>query len=441
MRIRRPFFFIQRVMRNRLTDLVLSKRPGLGWAYARVIALWLLLAGEQRWTFSSLWSQPTWLSTLASLIGIRYNVNHLGNTYALTSGQLSVTQQLEHQVIEALKRRLAAQNKDLEGYVTAGGSESNLFMLWAGREWLKVQCAAQQQYSPNCHPFVLILTDFTHYSIRKAGQMLSLLEMRVAIDETNWSMSRVDLRRLLNEQYRAGRKGFCIPLTIGYSSTGTMDNLEQLIPEIELFVKEHADARCFVWIDAAMQGMAQIFLNPQFKPFHSSLVQGLVIDFHKLGATPLPTGVVIYQHHLRGLIERKIDYLLESDATVSGSRPGFAALAIWANLFSWQTSVVRKRFLHLEQLKKDFIEQFRLVHPQANLIHTNGSLTMAIVIDDHFPRLTPEQEARLDLQVAEVSFSVFRKEKAISRCLRHYKLHFLHQKQSYSQVFFNFAKK
>ena len=55
----------------------------------------------------------------------------------------------------------------------------------------------------------------------------------------------------------------------------------------------------------------------------------LCISGHKFLGTPLPCGVVLARRDHLAYIRRTIDYISGPDVTISGSRPGLAALQLW----------------------------------------------------------------------------------------------------------------
>lgn len=365
-------------------------------------------------TLGALWTKPSFLSSLASFVGITHNINHLGNVYAIAAKNRNISQEIECQVIEWNKKLFNCRKPGFEGHVTSGGTESNLFLTWSGREWIKKFTRGKLK---------LVVSDFTHYSVKKSGRIAGLKEVRVPISEKTWGIDPGSLRELLDKLYKKNVKGVLLPITLGYSSTGAYDSLNEIINVVKEIKSLHKDFHIFIWIDAATQGLPLAFLEKDFRPFSSDLVKGLVVDFHKLGGSPIPAGIVLYRRQLRKIIQRPIDYLLEDDNSVLGSRPGFSALAIWANINSKDKEGWQTEFAKLNLQKASFIESLLELFPKAKLISGKSSLTCAIVIDKYFRRLPKKFEDEFSLNPADVGYrSVGMREE---KHLLHYKINFL----------------
>ena len=387
----RFFYFlpqrIESMALDKLQSFVLN--PKSGRSFFKSLALYILIYFDKKEKkVGSLWSKASWSSVLTSLVGNRFNINHLGNVYTIEDKNLNISQKIEKQVIEWNKKIIHCQDKSVEGYVSSGGTESNLFLMWLGREFLKKVNNSQP---------TLLVTDFAHYSINKASRILDIGRHVVDTDQDSWGMSLVDLEKTFLEHIKQDKFLFLLPITIGYSSTGASDSIDGIIKLIKKLKKKYLKFNCFVWVDAAAQGLPKSFLETHFKPLRHNLIQGYVVDFHKYGSTPLPAGVVLYRNKLRKLIEAPIPYLFENDATVLGSRPGSSALAIWANIMSTSLVEWRKKFIKLEKRKKYLVEKMREINPKINILSFDNSLTFAVAIDSNFVKLPKKVEDEYSL--------------------------------------------
>ena len=358
-------------------------------SFIKIILLHTLVSLERNGkNIGSLWSKSSWMSTFASLVGNRFNINHLGNVYAIGDKKLNISQKIEKLVVEWNKKIIHCDDVSVEGSVLTGGTESNLLLMWMGREYLKKNNVSRP---------ILLATDFTHYSINKAGRILSTETHIVKTDQKKWGMNLVDLEKILLKYVKQKRFSFLLPITIGYSSTGASDPLPEIIELVKKLKNKHSQLDCFMWVDAAAQGLPKSFLEKNFKPLQNDLIQGYVVDFHKYGDTPLPSGVVLYRGNLRKLIETDISYLSESDATVLGSRPGSSALAIWANIMDIGSVGWKQKFVELEKRKKCLVNKILKRNPQANILSFDNSLTFAIEINSNFKELPHEVEDKYSL--------------------------------------------
>lgn len=376
----------------------------------KLFVLWLKLKTTfNHPTVGSLWGKSSLLNTLAALLGLRYNLNHLGNPYSSSVERLSFSQLLEKNSVEKIKKLLSAPST-IEGYVTSGGTESNLLFLWMGREW-----AQKKNQLP-----LLFLTPFAHYSLRKAARISQVLTQNLAVTEPELVMDCSDLEERIRKELKKDQCYFLVPITIGYSSTGGCDPLVRILSLLS-HLEKTTQARFFVWIDAAMHGLPLIFSQPSFKPFKSRMVQGYFVDFHKLGQTPIPTGMVLYRKKLRNLIETNIEYLEEKDATISGSRPGFSALSIWSQLERFSTREWQFFFQSLYNQKQLLINVLKKKWPLIKIVTHAQTLTLAIGLTSHFLRLPKKIEERYALTVAKISYHT---EFGYSpKQFKHYKIH------------------
>lgn len=377
------------------------------------IGLWL---DSGQW-LGSLWRRPHPASVFAQAIGSHHQINHLGNVYAVPPKALTTTQTIEKNVLEYVKHLLAAPNS-IEGYCTSGGTEANLFLLWAARNYLQKRSGQAP---------VVLTTNLTHYSVAKATNILSLDHILVASNPNDYTLSVPALSITLEKLARAKQTSVAICLTLGYSSTGSCDDISKILTLLQHWQTKYA-GHVFAWIDAAGQGLPLATLEAQFLPFSNSIVYGYVLDFHKLGTSPLPSGIVLYRNILRRYIEQPIPYLPETDATLLGSRPGSSALAIWALFIS---SNIRQQAQHYHKLlcnKDAYIAQLQQRFPGIKIITHPHTLSAGIVVNRSFPRLTQNTENKFGLRLHKIPIRTYSHTTHTYRrtLLKHYTIHFLY---------------
>jgi|GEM_PF-6777006 len=405
--------FLRQELRIVLESLVLKQ------ATPAAIKPWLLdlaLNLDQGNWFGSLWQRPNYLSRVGFQIGLKYQVNHLGNVFNLTNDARSVTQKIEFQVIEYLKNQLHSP-KSIQGYCASGGTESNLYLMWLAKNWFAK--------TPQTPPVVLV-TDLTHYSATKAARIVGLKTVKVALDEVELTMSPAGLELQLEKLVKAGQRAFALVLTWGYSSTGGCDNWQKIEPTLKAWGSKYPDIRFFVWIDASAQGLPLLYLSKlHAEPFKSKLIQGYVIDYHKLGLTPLQTGVVLYQAKLAKLITQPISYLAELDSTISGSRMGASAISIWLGNQSVSIGKWRKYYSKLILAKNNWLKLMLNKHPNLEIITHPEVLTAALIVSKAFPRLSKATESFYGLKLIEAEVQINSGLGVKTKRLRYYKVHFL----------------
>lgn len=298
---------------------------------------------------------------------LKFNPNHLGN-WSDKPAALE-TQKIEHEVIRKMVHLYGAAREGIEGYMTSGGTEGNLFALWSGRSYL-------EKYFDN-NRICLIKTDLTHYSVEKAARIGRVAQFSTSLERETWGMDAKGLVKKIELLAKKGYRGFLIPLTMGYTSTGTSDDVELIIKTTAKIKTKYKNARFFFWIDAALSGLIDPFIY-DFKPFRNSEVSAIVVDFHKFGLVPYSSGVVLYRKILGDLISRPIDYLEEEDRTVLGSRTGIPSVAAWAMIQSFGKLGYRKLVSEQMKNKKYLIEELKK-YTNLRIVTDNVSLSCGLV--------------------------------------------------------------
>ncbi|MCL5019624.1 MAG: pyridoxal-dependent decarboxylase, partial [Patescibacteria group bacterium] len=301
------------------------------------------------------------------------NPNNLGN-WSFTKKRLTGTLEMERQVIHKFIDLYKGQGAHLEGYVTSGGTESNIFSAWMGRKYLA-------QFSPISR-ICLLKTSLAHYSIDKASDIVGVDCHTLPLNTTEWNIDTKSLTQTVGQLYQKGFRSFLLPLTLGYTLTGTSDNIQKTLFSIRSLQRTHPTIHFFVWIDAALNGLPIPFLVNAFHPFSNPLVQTLVVDVHKSGLAPYPAGIMLYRAPLRKLVEKPIDYLYVKDNTLLGSRSGIPAAAIWAMIHSLGKHGYRQLFQRQIRYKNLFIDSLARNAPKIKILTSPESLTCAIVLPD-----------------------------------------------------------
>ncbi|KKU22128.1 MAG: Pyridoxal phosphate-dependent amino acid decarboxylase [Candidatus Nomurabacteria bacterium GW2011_GWA1_46_11] len=287
--------------------------------------------------------------------------SHPNNITTHTSGEgekgFGGTQALERDAISMVADLLGAEA--IDGYITPGGTESNIMGVLLGREYLAQRTGDQDS------PCVILTSMFAHYSIRKAAWVLGLNRdewgsCRFCSDRLDddkheeirhfYRGHRVDLLgtdavgRISVEQLKAraafhysrGVKKFIVVVSEGNIMTGAVDNTRQVGEAITQMRAEMEGAEFFLHVDACYGGFVVPFLG-EFSSnfsFHVPEVDSVAIDAHKMGEVPYPGGMFIYredERKLRSLLGVTMGYVPgETDGTLCGSRPGASAAACYA---------------------------------------------------------------------------------------------------------------
>lgn len=300
------------------------------------------------------------------------NQNALGN-WSNKKDQSSAVHLFEYDIVRYLSSLYRVSPDTMGGYVTTGGTEGNLMSSWMGMSYLsKHGCG-----SNTC----LLRTSLTHYSIKKASRIIRVPDVVVGLDN-NWGMSSKSLSTTIHNLYKNGKRGFLIPLTIGYTQTGTSDAINQIVHTITLLKRKLPQLYCFMWIDAALNGLTTPFITSDFFPFKSTMIEAVVVDFHKFGGAPYNSGVILYKKRLQKLIQSSINYLPEIDATLIGSRAGASIVAIWSAIHLFGKKGFIKRALTQTKNKDLFITLVKKLSNKIILLDESGSVTCGIIFSD-----------------------------------------------------------
>ena len=252
------------------------------------------------------------LSGLAS-----HTINNLGDPYKEGSYQIQ-SKAYEREVIDYMASLYQLHEKGW-GYIANNDSEGNLFSLYMGREFLERK-SRNNLRDGGIKP-VLFFSKAAHYSIPKAARIMGL-QYRVINTDEKGEMNYFDLEQAINQyQYRP----ILFVLNMGTTFTGATDNLQKVNDLLQKYnVQDH-----FIHCDAALSGMILPFVDT---PLSISFEQGLdsiVISGDKVLGSPIPSAMVIARKEYTQYIKNDVEVSGSNDITISGSRYGLAAIAIW----------------------------------------------------------------------------------------------------------------
>ncbi|MEM4699883.1 MAG: tyrosine decarboxylase MfnA [Candidatus Nezhaarchaeales archaeon] len=241
---------------------------------------------------------------LARRVFCKYMEKNLGDP-----GLFKATAKLEREAVSMLAKLLSCPSD--AGFIVSGGTEANILALWSARE----VTGRRKVVSPAT----------AHASIAKAASMLKmeLVEAPVGPDGS------VDASAV---EALADRDTAVIVGVAGSTDLGSVDPIEELS---EISLRRGAQLH----VDAAFGGLVLPFLRelgypvPDFD-FKVPGVCSLTVDPHKMGMAPIPAGGVLFRSwDLLKPLATHLPYLSGGGAvlfTITGTRPGASALAVWA---------------------------------------------------------------------------------------------------------------
>jgi len=199
------------------------------------------------------------------------------------------------------------------GHIVSGGTEANILAVRAFRNLADVE-------EPE-----LILPRSAHFSFIKAGEMLGVKLVWAELKE-DYSVNVRDVEGKITDN-TIGIVGIA-----GTTGLGVVDDIPAL-SDLAL------DYGLPLHVDAAFGGFVIPFAKalgydiPDFD-FRLKGVKSVTIDPHKMGMVPIPAGGIIFREKKYiDAISVLAPYLAGGriwQATITGTRPGANALAVWA---------------------------------------------------------------------------------------------------------------
>ncbi len=256
------------------------------------------------------------------------NPNHIGcHTMGESEEFFKGTQDIEREVIDLLAVDvLKAEEGSYDGYVAAGGTEANIQAAWIYRNYFKQEHEAGQE------EIALIGSQDTHYSIAKAANLLNLQWYSVPVDDTNRVIIEAELDRVVATAMAAGVKYFIIISNMATTMFGSVDN-----PDVYVACMNRHNAEFKLHVDGAFGGFIFPISTPESNVnFTNSHVSSVTLDAHKMLQAPYGTGIFIARKGLMPYVfTKEAQYVHGQDITLSGSRSGANAIAIWMILVTY----------------------------------------------------------------------------------------------------------
>jgi histidine decarboxylase len=294
---------------------------------------------------------------------LRFALNNVGDPFGESIYQEN-TFQFEREVVSFFQKHLRARDGETWGYMTAGGTEGNLYGLYLARELY-----------PNG---VVYYSEHTHYSAAKIVRVLGARSIMIRGQENG----EIDYDDLL-EMLRLHRDVPPIILAnIGTTMHGAIDDLTR----IREMMKDLAITRFYIHADAALSGMILPWVtNPQPFGFDAG-IDSISVSGHKFIGSPMPCGVVLARRGHVDRVARSVEYVGCMDTTIAGSRNALTPLILWSAIQRRGEPGLRQRAAHCIDLADYAIQGF-----QAAGIHAwrhENSITVV------FPRPSDEVIAR-----------------------------------------------
>ncbi|GGD24261.1 pyridoxal phosphate-dependent decarboxylase family protein [Flavobacterium orientale] len=251
------------------------------------------------------------------------NPNHIGcHTTGTSEKAFKGTQQIERETLDILAVDIfGAEKNQFDGYIASGGTEANLQALWMYRNNFMKHFGAQPT------EIAILASEDTHYSIAKGANLLLIDWLSVPVGFENRKIDKEALNTMLAVAMEKGKKYFIVVCNMGTTMFGSVDN-----PDDYCEVLENYNVPFSIHIDAAYGGFVYPFLAKETTAlsFKNPKVSSITVDAHKMLQAPYGTGIFICRKRLiENVLTQEAQYVEGMDLTLSGSRSGANAVAVW----------------------------------------------------------------------------------------------------------------
>lgn len=295
------------------------------------------------------------------------NPNHIGcHTLGNSEPFFQGTQEIERELINICAVDiLKAEPESCDGYVASGGTEANIQAIWIYRNFFKREMGAK-------HDEITILTSSdAHYSMFKASDLLHLDVEVVQVDYETREVRADAIEQSIESLKKKGKKYVIVVVNMMTTMFGSVDD-----PDIYAEALKKADIPFKMHADGAYGGFLHPFMCENNKlGFDNPDISSVTLDAHKLVQAPYGTGIFLARKGLvKYVLNEQAQYVKGLDATLSGSRSGANAIAVWMILTTYgphgwyeknQMLMMRTNWL-CDQLDEMGVEYYR--NPRSNIV-------------------------------------------------------------------------
>ena len=327
--------------------------------------------------------EAPYLSTLV------HNPNHIGcHTLGDSESYFEGTHELEREVIRICSENiLCAEPDSIDGYVATGGTEANLQAIWIYRNYFMEKCGA------SLSEIAIICSEDSHYSMLKAGNMFQIRCALLPVEKENRNIDWFAAGEKLAELKKQGVNYAVVVSNMMTTMFGSVDDIDRYV---ELMEKHEFEFQ--IHIDAAYGGFyAPVIDETNAINFKHPRVNSFTMDAHKMLQAPYGTGIfLIRKDWMKYAQTDAASYVTGADCTISGSRSGANAIAIWMIFAAYgrhewfeKCSTLERRTSWLaKELTKRGIQYFRfplsnIITMKAQQISADLGLKFGLVPDDH----------------------------------------------------------
>lgn len=250
------------------------------------------------------------------------NPNHIGcHTLGRSESFFKGTQEIERELLDICAVDiLQSEPGQYDGYVASGGTEANIQAIWIYRNYFKQEFGAE-----NSEIAIFCSTD-SHYSMDKAGNLLSLDLFKFPVDEATRELSAEGIESTLNRAITNGKKYFIVVANMMTTMFGSVDDVDLLAEKLQQHTSYFK-----IHVDGAFGGFYYPFSNKKSTiTFGNNHISSFTLDAHKMAQAPYGTGIFLIRKNLIHYVNTKeASYVEGQDYTLIGSRSGANPIAAW----------------------------------------------------------------------------------------------------------------
>ena len=236
----------------------------------------------------------------------RFPLFNLGDPYM--EGNYGVNSfKMEREVIDFFADLFRAPKNNYSGYITSGGSESNLYGLYMAREL----------YPDG----ILYYSSESHYSVPKAARLLNITAVEVCSGK-NGEIDYDDLLHMMKQNRH-------LPAIIVANIGTTMKEAKDDIPKIKSILQELLIESHYIHCDAALSGAYLPLLEKDAAFDFANGVDSIACSGHKFIGSPIPCGIVVVKKNNKDHVSEYIPYIESVDSTITGTRNGLSSVFLW----------------------------------------------------------------------------------------------------------------
>lgn len=281
-----------------------------------------------------------------------HNPNHIGcHTLGRSESFFKGTQEIEKEVIRICAEDILNGEPDgFDGYVASGGTEANMQAIWVYRNYFI------QEHQAKNNQIALLTSADAHYSMDKAANIFNLHLIKITVKEDD---RKIDPTNLESQLTMLKEQGVEHIICIANMMTTMFGSVDQTDIYAEAFKKHEFNYR--IHVDGAYGGFYYPFAAKQNNlDFNNPEVNSVTLDAHKMLQAPYGTGIFLAR---KGWIQfantKAASYVEGEDYTLSGSRSGANAIAIWMILMTYGPHGWYEKILLLNNRANWLCEQLR----------------------------------------------------------------------------------